>query len=246
MAEHIKPYDSSSDNKKAQVEDMFDNIAHRYDFLNHLLSLGIDQSWRRKAIRWLNQHHSVEGQQVMDMATGTGDFAIDLAKRTENVSIVALDLSEQMLSKGRQKSSKQRLDHRITWVKGDAESLPYEDNTFSAMTVGFGVRNFGDIRQGLREMHRILKPGAPLIVLEVSQPKKFPMRQIFGVYFRGILPFVGRVFSKDHRAYTYLPESVKAFPEGEDFIALLHEAGFHNGNHRALTAGICAMYTCTK
>ena len=221
---------------------MFDNIAHNYDFLNHLLSAGIDNIWRKKAIKHIAKYNP---KITMDMASGTGDFAIDTVKYIDLEKLVALDLSEKMLEIGKQKSFKKGIKN-IEWVKGDSENLDFKDNTFDAMTVGFGVRNFGNLEKGLSEMHRVLKNGAPLVVLEVSEPDTFPIKQIFSIHFNYILPFVGKIFSKDDRAYSYLPESVKAFPKGTKFVEILKKVGFKNVKYKPLTFGICAMYTCEK
>lgn len=242
MAKTVTPYNKKDETKKEQVEDMFDNIAHNYDFLNHLLSAGIDNTWRRKAIKHIATYNP---KIVMDMASGTGDFAVDTVNRIKLDKLVALDLSDKMLEVGRKKSAKKGIKN-IDWVKGDSEDLSFEDNTFDAMTVGFGVRNFGNLEKGLSEMRRVLKDGAPLVVLEVSEPDKFPMKQVFGIHFNYILPFVGKVFSKDSRAYTYLPESVQAFPRGNDFVEILKKVGFTKVEYKPLTFGICAMYTCEK
>lgn len=242
MNKQVTPYQKDDEGKKQQVEQMFDNIAHRYDFLNHLLSAGIDNLWRRKAIRHIAQF---QPKVIMDMATGTGDFAIDAADRIPLERLVALDLSEAMLVIGRKKIKKPT--HQIIeFVKGDSENLSFESNTFDAMTVGFGVRNFENLELGLQEMYRVLKPGAPLVILEVSQPDNKFLKAIFSIYFKGILPLVGRLFSKDHRAYTYLPESVEAFPKGVAFTSILKKVGFKNAKYQALTLGICAMYLCEK
>lgn len=242
MTKTVTPYNKKDETKKEQVEDMFDNIAHNYDFLNHLLSAGIDNTWRRKAIKHIATYNP---KMVMDMASGTGDFAVDTVNRIKLDKLVALDLSDKMLEVGRQKSAKKGIKN-IDWVKGDSEDLSFEDNTFDAMTVGFGVRNFGNLEKGLSEMRRVLKDGAPLVVLEVSEPDKFPMKQVFGIHFNYILPFVGKVFSKDSRAYTYLPESVQAFPRGNDFVEILKKVGYKKVEYKPLTFGICAMYTCEK
>ncbi|MFT4643784.1 MAG: demethylmenaquinone methyltransferase/2-methoxy-6-polyprenyl-1,4-benzoquinol methylase [Planctomycetota bacterium] len=242
MAKTVTPYNKKDETKKEQVEDMFDNIAHNYDFLNHLLSAGIDNTWRRKAIKHIATYNP---KVVMDMASGTGDFAVDTVNKIKLDKLVALDLSDKMLDVGRQKSIKKGIKN-IDWVKGDSEDLSFEDNTFDAMTVGFGVRNFGNLEKGLSEMRRVLKDGSPLVVLEVSEPDKFPMKQIFGIHFNYILPFVGKMFSKDSRAYNYLPESVKAFPRGNDFVEILKKVGFTKIEYKPLTFGICAMYTCEK
>jgi demethylmenaquinone methyltransferase/2-methoxy-6-polyprenyl-1,4-benzoquinol methylase len=182
---------------------------------------------------------------MMDMATGTGDFAIDAANVLEVKEIVALDLSEEMLAVGRSKVNTKKYQH-IEFVKGDSEHMVYQDNSFDAMTAGFGVRNFENLEKGLSEMFRVLKPGAPLVILEVSQPENNLLKALFSIYFKGILPLIGRLFSKDHRAYTYLPESVEAFPKGQDFVDILKKVGFTNAKFKPLTLGICAMYTCEK
>lgn len=240
--QHIKPYHKDGEGKKEEVEQMFDNIAHRYDFLNHLLSAGIDRLWRKKAIKHIA---SYQPKRIMDMATGTGDFAIDAVNMLQLDEVIALDLSEEMLAVGRKKLKKD--EHKIIeFVKGDSESLSYESNSFDAMTAGFGVRNFENLEKGLSEMYRVLKPGSPLVILEVSQPDNKFLKAIFSIYFKGILPLIGRLFSKDHRAYTYLPESVEAFPKGKDFTDILKKVGFTDAKYQALTLGICAMYLCEK
>lgn len=242
MNPQITPYQKEGAGKKEQVEQMFDNIAHRYDFLNHLLSAGIDKLWRKKAIRIIKAY---QPKIMMDMATGTGDFALDASEMLALDKLVALDLSEEMLAIGRKKIQKQA--HKvIEYVKGDSENLDYPDNTFDAMTAGFGVRNFENLEKGLNEMFRVLKPNAPLVILEVSQPDNAFFKAAFSIYFKGILPLVGRLFSKDHRAYTYLPESVEAFPKGVAFENILKKVGFKNAKYQALTLGICAMYICEK
>lgn len=242
MNKQVTPYQKEGEAKKKQVEEMFDNIAHRYDFLNHLLSAGIDRLWRRKAIKHIAKFLP---KRMMDMATGTGDFAIDAANMLQLESLIALDLSEEMLAIGRKKlkTKKQQI---IEFVKGDSENLSYESNEFDAMTAGFGVRNFENLEKGLKEMHRVLKPGAPLVILEVSQPDNVVLKAVFSIYFKGILPLIGRLFSKDHRAYTYLPESVEAFPKGKKFTDILEKVGFINAKYKPLTLGICAMYLCEK
>lgn len=242
MNQHVKPYHKQGEGKKQEVEQMFDNIAHRYDFLNHLLSAGIDKLWRKRAIKFIQPY---KPHRMMDMATGTGDFAIDAANLLEVKEIVALDLSEEMLAVGRSKVNTKKYQH-IEFVKGDSEHMVYQDNSFDAMTAGFGVRNFENLEKGLSEMFRVLKPGAPLVILEVSQPENNLLKALFSIYFKGILPLIGRLFSKDHRAYTYLPESVEAFPKGQDFVDILKKVGFTNAKFKPLTLGICAMYTCEK
>lgn len=224
------------------MEQMFDNIAHRYDFLNHLLSLGIDRLWRKKTIQLLKPH---EPKQVLDIATGTGDFAVAATKLNPD-RIVGLDLSEEMLSHGRVKMQKKGLDELIEMVKGDSEKLPYADNTFDAITVGFGVRNFENLEAGLAEMYRVLKPGGHVAILEFSRPTVFPVKQLFSFYFKVVLPVIGKWFSKDERAYTYLPESVAVFPEGADFLAILQRLGYKDTQCKRLTFGISSIYLGTK
>lgn len=242
MNKQVTPYQKEDEGKKEQVEQMFDNIAHRYDFLNHLLSAGIDNLWRRKAIKHIA---TFKPKVIMDMATGTGDFAIDAANMIPLERLVALDLSEEMLVIGRKKIKKPA--HRIIeFVKGDSENLNFESDTFDAMTAGFGVRNFENLEKGLQEMYRVMKPGAPLVILEPSTPDNKFIRAIFNIYFKGVMPLIGRLFSKDHRAYTYLPESVEAFPKGAAFTSILKKVGFKNAKHQALTLGVCAMYLCEK
>lgn len=242
MNQHVKPYHKEGEGKKEEVEQMFDNIAHRYDFLNHLLSAGIDKLWRKRAIKFIQPY---KPKRMMDMATGTGDFAIDAANMLDAEEIIALDLSEEMLAVGRTKVNPSKHKH-IQFVKGDSEHMTYADNSFDAMTAGFGVRNFENLEKGLSEMYRVLKPGSPLVILEVSQPENKLLKALFSIYFKGILPLIGRLFSKDHRAYTYLPESVEAFPKGQDFVAILKKVGFSHAKFKPLTLGICAMYTCEK
>lgn len=238
----ITPYGKEDATKKGQVEEMFDNIAPRYDFLNRLLSLRIDTLWRKKAMSLLKP---LKPKRILDVATGTADFAIELRK-LQPEEVVGVDLSEQMLSYGRVKVQKRGLDKLISLQKGDSENLPFEDNSFDAITVAFGVRNFENTLKGLSEMYRVLRPGGKLVVLEFSQPKVFPVKQIFYFYFHNILPVVGRTFSKDHRAYTYLPESVGAFPEGQDFLNLLKQVGFNSTQCSELTFGISSVYSGTK
>ena len=194
--EQIKPYDAEVE-KKQQVSTMFNNIARYYDFLNHFLSLGIDRRWRRKAIAKLKERNP---QKVLDVATGTGDLAIEINKQLQPQSIIGLDISPGMLEIGRKKMEKRGLTEIIELVEGDSENLPFDDNTFDAITVAFGVRNFGNIENGLREMLRVLKPGGQCMILEFSKPKRFPFKQGFNFYFKYILPFIGRITSKDKKA----------------------------------------------
>ncbi len=238
----VKPYKESELGKKEQVRKMFDSIAHRYDFLNHFLSLGIDKTWRTKAV---NLIAPARPQQILDVATGTGDFALEAA-RLDPQLICGLDLSDKMLEAGIKKIQKKNLAHMITMQQGDSEALPFEDNTFDAVTVGFGVRNFENLQKGLEEMLRVAKPGAVFAILEFSKPSTFPFKQIFNFYFNNILPLWGRMFSKDASAYTYLPQSVAAFPEGNGFVEVLNQCGYTNVSIHKLTLGIATIYQCYK
>ena len=238
----VKPDQTSSAAKKQQVEEMFNSIAPRYDFLNRFLSLGIDKGWRKKAI---NSIASIQPKQILDVATGTGDLAI-AAMRLYPTKITGIDISGQMLEVGRTKMTDLKLDDTIELLKGDSEALMFNDNNFDAVTVAFGVRNFEHLQTGINEMYRVLKPGGKIAVLEFSKPKSFPFKQFYDVYFRYILPVWGGLISKNKQAYTYLPESVKHFPEGNDFLTYLHNAGFTQTNVQSLTFGICSLYTATK
>ncbi len=240
-AENIKPYDPKSD-KKEQVADMFNNISKRYDLLNHLLSLNIDKGWRTKVVKMVAAD---EPSLVLDVATGTADLAIALAKGT-GASITGADISEGMLEVGRGKVHKKGLDKKIVLELGDSENLPYADNTFDAITVAFGVRNFQNLQNGLRDMKRVLKPGGQLVVLEFSTPKRFPFKQLYWFYFKAVLPTVGKLISKDPRAYTYLPESVAAFPYGVAFEKELVDAGLKPVKTKPVTFGIATIYQARK
>lgn len=237
----VKPYATDGD-KKQQVAEMFDNIAHRYDFLNRLLSLGIDNYWRWYAIEQLKL---LNPKKILDVATGTADLAI-AALRLKPEQIIGVDISNQMLDKGRDKIKAKKYDDVIELRYGDSENLGFESNTFDALTVAFGVRNFGDLEAGLAEMRRVIRPGGMAAILEFSKPTAFPVKQTFGFYFKYLLPFVGKYFSSDERAYTYLPESVAAFPEGDDFVRILTKTGFKNTRCIPLTFGICSLYLGTK
>ena len=238
----VVPYKEEKAGKKEQVAKMFNNISHRYDFLNHLLSLGIDKIWRKKAIHLLKSFHP---QVILDVATGTGDFAIQ-AMSLRPQKITGIDISEGMLAMGRKKIEKLKLSHKIELLKGDSESLQFPDESFDAVTVGFGVRNFENLEKGLSEIRRVLKPGASLVVLEFSRPRQFPMRQLYNFYFKNILPGLGRLISSDKSAYTYLPESVEAFPDGTDFENILKRVGFKETACKPLTFGISSIYTARK
>lgn len=242
MAEVVTPYGAKDRTKKEQVEEMFDNIAGRYDFLNRLLSLGIDITWRKKAVRFLVP---AQPMQLLDVATGTGDFAFELLSLSPK-KIIGYDLSAQMIAVGEKKAKEKKVNEIVTFVKGDSENMPFESNSFDAITVGFGVRNFENLEKGLSEMHRVLKNGGKVAILEISRPHNAIVRTIYDIYFRYILPVVGKLFSKDVRAYNYLPESVVAFPQGIDFVAILDKIGFKNAQWQPLTLGTCALYTCEK
>jgi demethylmenaquinone methyltransferase/2-methoxy-6-polyprenyl-1,4-benzoquinol methylase len=230
------------DGKKPAVRAMFNAIAPRYDLLNRILSGGIDQSWRRKVIRTLMEAAPAS---VLDVATGTADLAI-MAARNGVAENIGVDISEDMLEVGRRKVSRAGLDGQVILETGDAEALPFPDHRFDAATVSFGVRNFEDLDAGLRELHRVLKPGGRLIVLEFSRPRVFPVKQLYSFYNAHILPLVGRMVSGDSGAYTYLPESIAVFPDGEDFERHLTRAGFVQPSTKRLTFGIASMYVGVK
>lgn len=240
-AESVKPY-SQEGSKTQQIATMFDNIAHRYDFLNRSLSMGIDIIWRKKAIAQLKD---LKPKTILDVATGTGDFALEAMSLNPD-KITGVDISVGMLELGKVKIAKKNLSNKIEMVVGDSENLPFQDNTYDAATVAFGVRNFENLQKGLTDINRVLRPGGKLVVLELSTPKKFPVKQLFGFYFNNILPLFGKMLSKDDSAYTYLPESVNAFPDGEDFKKVMAAAGFEHNTSKSLTLGICSLYTGIK
>lgn len=221
---------------------MFDNIAPKYDFLNHFLSLGIDKLWRKKAIRILSGYKT---NLLLDVASGTGDFAIAAAKLKPS-KIIGFDISEQMLNVGRAKVQRLGLDHIIEFQKGDSEAMPFDDEHFDAITVAFGVRNFENLENGLREFVRVLKDDGVAIILEFSKPKYFPMKQLYLFYFFGILPLIGRLVSKDSSAYSYLPESVMAFPDDQKFLTILRNVGFSKASQKRLSFGIATIYIAQK
>jgi demethylmenaquinone methyltransferase/2-methoxy-6-polyprenyl-1,4-benzoquinol methylase len=238
----IKPDNTSSASKKIQVEQMFDSIAGRYDFLNHFLSLGIDKGWRKKAISSIKD---LKPKQILDVATGTADLAI-AALELNPEKIIGIDISQQMLNVGIDKIRLMEKDKIITLTKGDSENLPFDNGSFDAVTVAFGVRNFEDLDKGLKEILRVLKPGGKIAILEFSKPRNFPFKQVYNFYFSNILPFLGRWVSKSQNAYAYLPESVKHFPDGKDFLERLHLAGFKETKQTTLTFGTCSLYNGTK
>jgi demethylmenaquinone methyltransferase/2-methoxy-6-polyprenyl-1,4-benzoquinol methylase len=242
MAEKIvKPYNSDR-SKKEEVAEMFNNIAVKYDFLNHFLSLGIDHIWRYKAI---NELKEVKPKRILDLATGTGDFAI-AALRLKPEQVIGMDISSGMLEVGKQKMIKRKFNQIIDMRLGDSENLPFDDNYFDGLTVGFGVRNYENLEKGLSEMLRVVRPGGKLVILEFSKPKKFPIKQAFGFYSKYMIPFFGKRISKDEKAYAYLPESVAAFPEGVDFENLLKKLNYQNVQSKLVSGGIATIYTGTK
>jgi demethylmenaquinone methyltransferase / 2-methoxy-6-polyprenyl-1,4-benzoquinol methylase len=238
----VKPYKNSRESKKRQVEEMFDNISGKYDFLNHSLSLNLDKYWRKVAVSTLR---NLPLASLLDVATGTGDM-IKPALKLKPERIVGIDLSEGMLRVARKKFPNIHKDTTVEFIKGDSENLPFDDNQFDAETVAFGVRNFENTLKGLCEMNRVLKPDGKIVVLEFSRPSAFPFRNIYQFYFKHLLPRLGRLVSKDKEAYTYLPESVNSFPEREDFIGIMENAGFRDCKVRQLTFGVVSVYTGIK
>lgn len=241
-AARVVPDAGSKLSKKEQVADMFNNIAGKYDFLNHFLSLGIDKGWRKKAIAEIAK---VNPKAILDVATGTGDLAIAASKLNPD-KIIGIDIAAQMLDVGRQKLKEKGLNELITMQVGDSEALPFADNSFDAITCAYGVRNFENLESGLKEMCRVLRPGGKLAILEFSHPKQFPVKQGYQFYFKYILPTLGKLVSKHSTAYSYLPESVMAFPEGQRFCEILAQCGFKEPKARPLTFGITTLYTATK
>jgi demethylmenaquinone methyltransferase/2-methoxy-6-polyprenyl-1,4-benzoquinol methylase len=241
-AMEVIPYQDEQGGKKEQVAKMFNSISHRYDFLNHLLSLGIDKIWRKKAI---NKLRSLQPKQILDVATGTGDFAIQALDLNPD-QITGVDISEGMLEIGKKKIKERNVEGKITLQLGDSENLPFADNTFDAITVAFGVRNFENLELGLREIFRVLKPNGMLVIIEFSHPRKFPFKQVYNFYFKFVLPKIGSMVSSDRSAYTYLPASVEAFPDGEKFVAILDKIGFKNTQCSPLTFGVSSIYTGLK
>ncbi len=239
--EKIKPYDQAGE-KGQQVEQMFDSIAHSYDLLNHLLSLGIDRSWRRKTIKALLPY---KHDHILDIATGTGDFALLEAKILSPDKIIGADLSEGMMRVGEEKVQKAGLSDVISFKKEDCMQLSFADGTFDAVTVAYGVRNYQDLDRGLREMLRVLKPGGHVAILELTAPKKFPMKQLFWIYSHVVMPLVGKIISKDSRAYTYLPATMEVFPQGEVMQGIMQKAGFKDVRFKRFTFGLSTMYIAT-
>jgi demethylmenaquinone methyltransferase / 2-methoxy-6-polyprenyl-1,4-benzoquinol methylase len=238
----VLPYKTDPSSKKQQVARMFDTISGNYDFLNHFLSFGIDVSWRKKAIQLLQKENP---KLILDVATGTGDFAIQ-ALKLHPEKVIGIDISDGMLEVGRKKMIDRGYDKTIDLRSGDSENLPFEENKFDAIIVAFGVRNFENLQKGLSEMLRVLKPGGRVVVLEFSKPTAWYFKPLYHFYFKFITPIIGKAFSKDSEAYSYLPESVKAFPDGKDFTAILDQLGYKNTSCRPLTFGISSLYTGTK
>lgn len=243
MNENITPYQSQTATKKEQVASMFDNISKKYDFLNHFLSLGIDILWRKRAIRELK---AIQPRVMLDVATGTGDFAFEAIKILQPEKIIGVDISDGMLNIARKKIAERNLGGTFSVQLGDSEGLHFEDNHFDAITVAFGVRNYENLEKGLSDMFRVLKPGGKMVILEFSKPRAFPIKQAYNFYFNQILPHFGKLFSKDNSAYTYLPESVAAFPDGEAFLQLMEKIGFKKTKEIRLTFGISTIYTGEK
>ena len=240
MSKIVKPYNNSQ-NKKNQVKQMFNKIASKYDFLNRFLTFGIDNIWRTIAVKKIKNNP----KNVLDIATGTADLAIITAKYT-NAEIIGLDISDQMLKVGKEKITNKNLDSRIKLINGDAENLSFNNETFDAITVGFGVRNFENLEKGLNEIYRVIKKGGYVAILEPSYPEKFPLKQLFNFYFETLTPIIGNLISKDYKAYSYLSKSVKNFPSSNNFIDQLKKIGFSKCNHYSLTFGVVSLYIAIK
>lgn len=241
--QEVKPY-SQEGEKKQQVAEMFNNISHSYDFLNHFFSLGIDVLWRKRAIRILKKENP---HRILDVATGTGDFALEAVRmKMQDVQITGVDISAGMIEVGKKKVAKKKLEHAITLQIADSENLPFDTGHFDAFTVAFGVRNFQDLRKGMSEMLRVLKPGGMGVIIEFSRPSRFPIKQLFTFYFKYVMPTIGKLVSKDARAYTYLPESVDAFPSGKDFLKVMTELGYREVKCIPLSGGIASIYIGKK
>lgn len=243
MSKQVTPYKNSQATKKEQVADMFNNISGTYDFLNHFMSLGIDIIWRKKAILELLIN---KPKFILDVATGTGDFAFEALKILKPEKIIGVDISKGMLEIASLKINKRNLNDVFEVRLGDSEKLLFEDQTFDAVTVAYGVRNFENLDAGLKEMYRVLKPGGKVVILEFSKPKVFPVKQGYNFYFKYLTPTIGRIFSKDSTAYSYLPESVSAFPDGTDFLNRMNLAGFQVTKAKPLAFGISSIYTGVK
>lgn len=243
MSKVVTPYQNEQVTKKEQVADMFNNISKTYDFLNHFMSLGIDIIWRKMAI---NELKANKPKHILDVATGTGDFAFEALSILKPEKITGVDISRGMLDIAEQKITKRNLGDKFSVKLGDSEKLPFADDEFDAVTVAYGVRNFENLEAGMADIFRVLKPGGKVVVLEFSKPRAFPVKQLYNFYFKYITPGIGKLFSKDARAYSYLPESVAAFPDGKNFTAVMDKVGFKNTKNRALTFGISSIYTGVK
>jgi len=245
MAEYKKvtPYNSEEESKKKQVTSMFNKIAPFYDFLNRLLTLRIDVLWRKKAIKLLKSENP---QRILDIATGTADMSIMSAKILNPQSVIGLDISKEMLRVGQTKIDKKSLSDIITLELGDSENLRYEDQSFDTVMAAFGVRNFENLLAGLKEMNRVLEIGGTCMILEFSKPRVFPLKQLFNLYFKYVLPVIGRITSKDPKAYEYLYESVQVFPDYDNFVSILEKAGFKEATYKPLSFGICSIYLAKK
>ena len=243
MPKTVTPYTNSNATKKQQVATMFDNISKTYDFLNHFLSLGIDVVWRKIAINELKKD---KPKRILDVATGTGDFAFEALAILKPEKIIGVDISQGMLDVASEKIRKSNLDHLFELRLGDSERVLFEDGEFDAVTVAYGVRNFENLENGLSDMLRVLKPGGRMVILEFSKPKSFPVKQLYNLYFNYITPAVGKFFSKDNSAYKYLPESVKSFPDGDAFVGLMRKIRCRDTKCRVLAFGICSIYTGVK
>ncbi|MFT7498617.1 MAG: demethylmenaquinone methyltransferase/2-methoxy-6-polyprenyl-1,4-benzoquinol methylase [Porticoccaceae bacterium] len=243
MSENITPYKDSELGKKEQVAKMFDTISENYDGLNRMISFGIDVKWRKKVVALVANSNP---KSVLDIATGTGDLAINIAKKTSCNRIVGLDISEGMLNVGKEKIIKENLSEKIEMILGDSENIPFEDNSFDAITVAFGVRNFETLEKGLSEIYRVLKPKGTFVVLETSVPAKIPFKQFYKFHGSVILPLLGKLFSKDGSAYSYLSESASKFPHGETFNNILRKIGFIDVENKPQTFGVATIYTATK
>lgn len=244
MKDEVIPDKTSEAGKKEQVAGMFDQISSHYDFLNHFLSAGIDIKWRKKAIRQMD--HLSGTAHILDVATGTGDMAILAAEILKPEKIIGIDISEGMLNIGQKKIKAKKLDNLIELKSGDSENIPFKDNTFDAVCVAFGVRNFENLEKGISEMFRVLKNNGKVVILEFSQPDTFPIKQLYGFYSFKVLPTIGSWVSKNKNAYKYLPESAAKFPSGNEFIKILKQTGFKNTECQKLTFGISSIYTGIK
>ena len=242
-ASTLKPYKSKDGGKKEQVADMFNNISKRYDLLNRMMTMRIDVIWRKKAIKLLQ---SIQPQNILDVATGTGDFAIESIQILKPKKIVGVDISQGMLDVAKEKIEKKGLQDIFDVQLGDSENLQFADNSFDAVTVAFGVRNFEDLEKGLSEIHRVLRPGGKAIILELSNPTAFPIKQLYYFYFHKIVPAFGRMISKDASAYSYLPESVAKFPDGDRFAQITDKVGFNKTIVKPQTFGFCTIYEALK